>query len=152
MGTEVGDAIAFSRDEWPKYYGADTHEGFPDTWEALHYRYSPQKDHFNLAIWQKVDDDQVLVALAIGNPSRGRKHLTVKWVERFYGHNYLTGRALWPILTCAEEYAKLINCERLLIKDPVDSGKYERYGYTKYLHPQVAYGGNYLAKELQDEQ
>jgi len=148
IGEEIGDAIEFATEEWPKYYGAETHSGFSDSWEKLLYRYLPQKDHFDLAIWQKVDGKQVLVALAIGNPSRARTHLTIKWIERYYGSNYLAGRALWPILTCAEEYAKLLGCERVLIKDPVDTGKYERYGYSPYHHPYVAHGGDYLGKEL----
>lgn len=151
LGAGVGDALEFARIEWPKFYGPNTHEGLAETWEKLSYRYWPQKDHFDLAIWQKVDGQQTLVALAIGNPSRARTHLTVKWVERFYGHNHLAGKALLPILTCAEEYAKLLGCERVLIKDPVDSEKYERYGYKKYLHPNIAHGGNYLAKELGNE-
>jgi hypothetical protein len=108
----------------------------------------PQKDHFDLAIWQKIEEKQVLVALAVGNPSRSRTHLTVKWIERFYGLSYLGGRALWPILACAEEYGKLLGSERVLIKDPVDSKKFERYGYIKYHHPHVPHGGNYLGKEL----
>lgn len=148
MGQDVGNAIEFARDEWPRFYGEDTHNGFKDSWEKLAFRYWPQKDHFDLAVWQEVDGTPVLVALAIGNPSRARTHLTIKWVERYYGRNYLAGRALWPILTCAEEYAKLLGCERVLIKDPVDSRKYERYGYIKYRHPNVPHGGNYLAKEL----
>ncbi|WP_394423248.1 hypothetical protein [Sulfitobacter sp. 1A12157] len=148
LGTEKGNALKFAKEEWPKFYGPDTHRGFEEPWEKLAYRYLPQKDHFDLAIWQEVDGRQVLVALAVGNPSNARTHLTVKWIERFYGHNYLSGRALWPILTCAEEYGKLLGCERVLIKDPVDSGKYERYGYARYHHPQVAHGGNYFGKEL----
>ena len=148
LGNEVGDALTFARDEWPKFYNASTHFGFKDSWEKLTYRYLPQNDHFDLAIWQKIDGKQTLVALALGNPSHARTHLTVKWIERFYGPNYLSGRALWPILTCAEEYAKLLGCERILIKDPVDSGKYERYGYTDYCHPHVSHGGDYLGKEL----
>ena len=148
LGDEIGDALAFARDDWPKFYGKSTHSGLSESWEALAYRYWPRKDHFDLAIWQEVDGKQTLVALAVGNPSRARTHLTVKWIERYYGPNYLTGRALWPILTCAEEYAKLLGCERVLVKDPVDSQIYERYGYLKYRHPQVAHGGNYVGKEL----
>ena len=151
LGTDVGDALEFARTEWPKYYGPNTHLGFSESWETLAYRYLPQPDNFNLAIWQQVDGIQVLAALAIGNPSRARTHLTVKWVERFFGKNYLTGRALWTTLTCAEEYAKLLGCERLLIKDPVDSEKYEQYEYEKYHHPHIAHGGDYLAKELRYE-
>lgn len=148
LGTDVGNALRFATEEWPKYYGADTHTGFTVGWEQLLHRYLPRKDHFDLAVWQEVEGRQCLVALAIGNPSHGRTHLTVKWIERYFGNNHLGGRALWPILTCAEEYARLIGSERVLIKDPVDPGKYERYGYTRYRHPQVAHGGNYFGKEL----
>lgn len=147
-GTEKGDAFGFARSRWPQYYGEDTHLGFPESWEKLYFRYFPGKDHFELAIWQEVDDEQVLVALALGNPSNAHTHLTVKWVERYFGHSYLAGRALWPILTCAEEYAKLLGCERVLILNPVDPSKYERYGYSPYFHPDVAYGGYYFGKEL----
>ncbi|WP_421906068.1 hypothetical protein [Mameliella sp.] len=107
-------------------------------------------DHFNLAIWQEVEGEQTLVALAIGNPSKRRKYMTVKWIERFHGPNYLAGRALWPILVCAEEYAKLLGSQMVLIKDPVDPGKYERYGYTVFQHPGVAFGGDYLGKDVTD--
>jgi hypothetical protein len=148
-GQDIGDALKFSEEEWPKYYGTDTHLGFSESWSVLNYRYWPRKDHFDLAIWQEVDGMQVLVALAIGNPSHNRTHLTIKWIERFYGPNYLGGRALIPILTCAEEYATLLGCARVLIKDPVDTGKYERYGYKTYKHPDVPHGGDYLAKELE---
>jgi hypothetical protein len=149
MGEDIGDALKFATEEWPKHYGPHTHLGFSVSWSDLNYRYWPRKDHFDLAIWQKVDGEQVLTALAIGNPSHARTHLTVKWIERFYGPNYIGGRALLPILTCAEEYARLLGCERVLIKDPVDSEKFERYGYTKYTHPNVRHGGDYLAKELE---
>ncbi len=148
VGDQVGNAIKFASEEWPKFYGGSTHTGFPDSWERLYLRYRPGKDLFELAIWQEVNEEQVLVALALGNPSHARTHLTVKWVERFFGENYLAGRALWPILTCAEEYAKLLQCERVLIKDPVDSHKYERFGHAPYYHPNVAYDGGYYGKEL----
>ena len=147
-GRQIGDAFDFAQNIWPAYYGPDTHEGFCESWEKLYFRYYQGQDFFDLAIWQEVDGQQVLVALALGNPSNARTHLTLKWIERFYGKNYLGGRALWPILTCAEEYAKLLGCERVLIKDAVDPAKYERYGYEPYRHPGVAYGGSYLGKEL----
>ncbi len=148
VGDEVGDAFEFAQTEWPKYYSDETHRGFPESWEKLYFRYFQGKDLFEVAIWQEFEGKQVLVALALGNPSHARTNLTVKWIERYYGDNYLAGRALWPILTCAEEYAKLLGSERVLIKDPVDSKKYERYGYKPYCHPNIAYGGDYLGKEL----
>lgn len=148
MGADVGDAMEFAAKEWPKYYGPHTHTGFSVSWERLAYRFWHEPDHFDLAIWQHVDDTPVLVALALGNPSHARTHLTVKWVERYFGPNQLEGRALFAILTCAEEYAKLLGSKRVLVKDPIDPAKYERYGYAPYRHPGVAYGGDYLGKEL----
>lgn len=148
LGQDIGDALEFATTEWPKYYGNDTHNGFDQDWGDIVKSRLEDPDHFNLAIWQEVNEEQVLVAMAIGNPSHARTHLTVKWIERFYGHNYLGGRALWPILTCAEEYARLLGAERVLIKDPVDIGKYERYGYEPYKHPHVKHGGCYLGKDV----
>ena len=89
LGQDKGDALKFAKSEWPKYYGPDTHQGFQESWEHLVFRYFPRNDHFDLAIWQEIEGNQVLVALAIGNPSRARTHLTVKWIERYYGPNYL---------------------------------------------------------------
>ncbi|MEY8096976.1 hypothetical protein AB9F29_06095 [Falsihalocynthiibacter sp. S25ZX9] len=148
---DFGDALEFAKNEWPKFYGKDTHLGFKESWETLFHRYSKRSDFFDLAIWQLIDGRQTLVALAIGNPSNAKTHLTIKWIERFFGNNYLSGRALLPILTCAEEYAKLLGSKRVLIKDPVDSAVYERYGYTAYHHPDIANGGNYFGKDLYDE-
>jgi hypothetical protein len=148
LGREVGDALQFAEDVWPQYYGDDTHHGFAMKWRDLVYKATNDPDHFNLAIWQKVDGEPCLVALALGAPSNGRTLLTLKWIERFFGENYLSGRALWPILSCAEDYARLIGCKRVLIKDPVDRRKYERYGYTDYKHPGVRFGGDYLGKEM----
>ena len=140
--------LEFAENEWPKYYGVDTHFGFVESWSTFYLRMFPGKDFFDIAIWQTIDDQEVLVALALGNPSHGRTHLTLKRVERYFGHNHVAGRALWPILTSAEEYARLLGCERVLIKDPVDSDKYARYGYETYAHPQVPHGGHYMAKEV----
>jgi len=148
LGDDVGDALKFAAEEWPKYYGPKTHTGFGVSWEQLAYKFLHRPSHFDLAIWQEIDGKPVLVALALGNPSSGKTHLTVKWVERYFGPNHIAGRALVPILACAEEYAKLLGSERVLIKDPVDASKYERYGYAPFRHPHVAHGGNYLGKEL----
>lgn len=150
LGADPGDALSFAKNEWPRYYGDETHLGFSQDWPSLAIKNINDPDHFNLAIWQKVDGEQVLVALALGNPSKRRKYLTIKWIERYYGYNYLAGRALWPILVCAEEYAKLLGSERVLIKDPVDPNKYRRYGYEEFSHPGVRFGGSYLGKDVSD--
>ena len=149
LGGQPADALAFARDIWPKYHGPEYH-GLAQDWTSLAFKSMNDPDHFNLAIWQKMEGEQSLVALAIGNPSKRRRYMTVKWIERFNGPNYLKGRALWPILVCAEEYAKLLGSEKVLIKDPVDPAKYERYGYEVFTHPGVRFGGNYLGKDVTD--
>lgn len=142
------DAIRYAKEEWPQFYGADTHMGFSTPWETLHRRYAHCPDMFHLAVWQTVDGERVLAALAIGNPSHGKTHVTIKWIERYFGKTYIAGRTLYPILTCAEEYAKLLGAERVLIKDPLDPEKYARYEYEEYHHPHLAYGGNYMGKDV----
>jgi hypothetical protein len=53
------------------------------------------------------------------------------------------------LLACAEEYAKLLGCERVLIKDAIDPSKYERYGYRPHKMPKAH--ANYLCKEIDHE-
>ena len=148
LGPDVGDAIGFAEGEWPKFYGPETHHGFSRGWGDLAKAAWAAPDHFNLAIWQRVSDRSILVGLALGNPSHARTHLTLKWIERYFGPSPLAGRVLEVVLACAEEYAKLLGSERVLIKDPVDPTKYARYGYEPYAHPNVPYGGNYMAREV----
>lgn len=145
---EMPDALNFADSEWPKYRGPSTFEGFGISWHDIARPKLADPDAFNLAIWQEIEGNQVLAALAVGNPSHARTHLTLKWVERFYGPTYIGSRVLVPVLTCAEEYAKLLGSERVLVKDPLAPHKYERYGYISYRHPYVPHGGRYLAKEL----
>lgn len=146
---EMPNALEFARDVWPKHY-TEKWSGFDLTWYDIIVPNLPDTDAFDLAIWQKIDGKQVLAALAFGAPSNAKTHLTLKWIERFHGHTYIAGRVLWVVLTCAEEYAKLLGSERILIKDPLVPQLYERYGYQVYRHPLVAHGGNYMSKELQN--
>lgn len=146
---DMPNSLEFAMNEWPKHYSKDGFQGFSKTWEKIAMPLILDHDAFNLAIWQKVDDEQTLVGLAVGTPSHARTHLTVKWVERFLGYSPVAGRVLLIVLSCAEEYAKLLGSERVLVKDPLVPQLYERYGYKPYRHPYVAHGGKYMAKELE---
>ena len=150
LGNQPANALDFASKVWPEHYPAEYY-GLAQDWTSLAFKNMSDPDHFNLAIWQKVEGEQVLVALAIGNPSARRKYMTLKWVERFCGHSHLKGRALWPILACAEEYARLLGSDKVLIKDPVDPSKYERYGYEDFDHPGVRFGGDYMGKDVSDD-
>ena len=139
-------ALNQARVEWPKYYSDQTHNGFVESWETLYKKFVPIPSHFDLAIWQRMGDEEVLQGMALGKPSDGKSHLTINWVERAFGPNYVLGGILLPILACAEEYAKLLGCRRVLIKNPVDPAKYERYGYRPYTLRRVR--AVYLYKEF----
>jgi hypothetical protein len=139
------EALEAARKEWPKYYGDETHEGFLYSWERLFYKFGCRPSFFNLAIWQECDGERHLQAMALGKPSRAKTHLTLHWVERSFAPTALKG-VLPAILACAEEYAKLLKSERVLIKDAVDNAVYEKYGYAPYDLRKVS--GSYLSKEV----
>lgn len=139
-------ATDYARLEWPKQYSDQTHHGFIESWEALYRKFLLIPSFFDVAIWQRNGPTPVLQGLALGKPSDGKTHLTVNWVERSFEPTYLRGGILLPVLACAEEYARLLQCKRVLIKNPVDPSKYERYGYQSYRLPRVK--AAYLYKEL----
>jgi hypothetical protein len=138
------DSTNYSRLEWPKYY-TEKWKGFPDSWERLFHKFVHRPSYFDLAVWQELNGKKVLQGMALGKPSNGKTHLCVNWVERSFEPTYFRGGILLPVLACAEEYAKLLGCQRVLIKDPIDPIVYERYGYAPF---RVRIAGNYLAKEL----
>lgn len=140
------EAYEYARKEWPKYYSDETHHGLPYSWERLFFQFSAKPANFNIAVWQTLDSGKILQGLAVGKPSRGKTRLTINWIERSYAPTYFKGGVLLPILACAEEYAKLLGCERVLVKDPVDASQFEKYGYAAY---DGLPKGNYLSKEIQ---
>jgi hypothetical protein len=140
------EACEYARTEWPRYYGDGTHHGLPDSWERLYYRYSAKAANFNVAVWQTLEDTKILQGLALGKPSKGHTHLTVNWIERSFAPTYFKGGVLLPILACAEEYAKLLGCRRVLIKDAVDETAFAKYGYAPA--EDTPKGAKYLSKEI----
>lgn len=139
-------ALEEARKEWPKHYGPDTHAGFSESWERLYYKFRNRVSFFNLAVWQEIEGQgRVLQGLALGKPSNAKTHLTVHWIERSFAPTAIPG-ILSLILPCAHEYAKLLRAERVLIKDPVDSRVYEKYGFTPYKLPKV--GGVYMSRNV----
>lgn len=148
LGEECGNALdaADARTSL-----VDPRTGEQTNWTNVTYKTLPRPDHFDLAVWQRIEGNQELVALALGVPSKGHNHLTLKWIETFPGENGLGGLSVIPILACAEEYANLLSCKRVLIWEPLESKTFERFGYSRYRHPHVAHGGFYLGKELRDD-
>lgn len=126
------EAIESAENVWPKYYSDKTHHGFDKAWSSIWYHANLQPSNFNLAIWQERGGERILQGLAIGSTSEGKKHLTLNWVERNFGPDYHRFGILLPVLHCMEEYAALLGCERILIKNPIDPSVYSRYGYESF--------------------
>ena len=145
---DMEGALTFADEVWPQHYGDSGWTGFGVSWHKIVKPRMAAPDAFDLAIWQEIEGEQVLAALAFGEPSHARTHLTLKWLERFMGYTHVAGRVTPIVLACAEEYAKLLGSDRVLIKDALVPKLYERYGYRTYRHPYVAHGGDYMSKEL----
>lgn len=122
-------AIDYARLEWPKYYG-DQFGGLPHSWERLTHKYRPNPAYFDVAIWQKVNGEDVLQGMAIGQPSNGKTRLSIYFLERSFAPNYLKAGVELPILSCAEEYAKLLGSKHVVLRNPLDPGAFTPYGYA----------------------
>lgn len=141
------DALQYARVEWPKFYNnSGKFNGFEKGWDELYRIYHHRPSFFDLAIWQRVGGEDVLQGLCLGRPSRGKTHLSLHWIERSFAPTYMKGGILDPVIDCALQYAKLLECERILIKNPIDSTLYDRYGFRPCKVPNTR--GDYLSKEL----
>lgn len=143
------DAIEYAEFKWSKYYDGDTFAALPVKWERIYYSYSQKYAHFNVAVWQTTKDGNLLRGMAFGKPSGGKTHLTINWLERSPEPEYFKGGVLLPILSCAEEYAKLLGCERVLIKNPIDPDEFAKFGYTQ--SHKAPKGAAYVVKELKND-
>jgi hypothetical protein len=122
-------ALDYTRMQWPRDYQRTNYHGMPVSWETLLLKFSPKPSFFDIAVWQRIDDRDVLQGLALGKPNKSRSKLSLNFVETNTGEDYLQGGVLFAILGCAEEYARLIGCTKLVIKKPLDPAVYAKYGF-----------------------
>jgi len=125
------EAVEHARQQWPRYYTKE-YFGINQSWEHLYYTFARKPSHFNIAVWQELDYGKVLRGLALGDSPKGRTHLTLRWLERSYDPNYFRGGVLLPILATAEQYARLIGCQRVIIKDPKNVDEFKKYNYNTF--------------------
>ncbi|WP_279090206.1 hypothetical protein [Bartonella apis] len=126
------EALNYARQYWPQHYTSN-YTGLPISWERLYYSYIAKPDNFNLAIWRDDGSNpKSLQGLALGKPSKGKRFLTISWMERSFADDFFIGGITLPILTVAEAYAKLLGCECVKIKDPEDKNEFANYGYLPY--------------------
>jgi hypothetical protein len=140
------ESIEYARLNWPKFYNGDTRQALPYSWEKLYMSYMRIPAHFNIAVWQTVEDRKILRGLALARPSHAKSHISVNWLERGYEEPHFKGGVLLPILASVEHYARLLECKSVLIKNAVDPNAFTKYGYTPF--DDAPSGADYLGKEL----
>lgn len=122
-------AIDFSRRVWPRHYG-EVFAGLPHSWEKLFHKFSNRPSFFDVAIWRGRGEERVLQGMAIGQPSNRHTRMAIHYLERSYTPDYLPAGVLVPILSCAEEYAKLLGSRYVVLRGAgVDPGPFDKYGY-----------------------
>lgn len=95
-------------------------------WPEIYDQFRSTPRRFEVAVW----DGKILCGLALGNASRGKQLLTIKWIERFP----ITegGWVTSVILTAADYYGAILGCKELRIRNPVPGTEqlYCRYGFA----------------------
>lgn len=139
------EAVRFAELQWPMHYSESKFIGLGKGWKDLLIKYKMRPSFFDVAIWQTVDGRKILQGLALGKPSNGKGQLNLNVIERYLGPEYIRIGVLLPILACAEEYAKLLGCRFLVVKNLIDESALHIYGFAPTKLPG---GETHLAKEL----
>ena len=119
-------ALDFWEQEWvreppPLDFGG----GF--NWRGIAETEKTLPDRFEIAIWFQ----GILCGMAAGKPSKGNDNLTIRFIERYWGENPLTGSIAPIVVDAADKYARLLQKKRLKLKDPYPGAIpiYERLGF-----------------------
>lgn len=125
-GTELGSmdeqALDFMDNRWVTPPNAD--------WRRLWRDACRSPSRFDIAVWQTVANERVLMGAAIGSRSAGNQNLTLNWFARNPGTNYSRFGVGLSILSCFEYYGDLLEVKKLLIKNPTEPTFWEAQGYV----------------------
>jgi hypothetical protein len=115
MITPVIHGMAAWEAVWkPAHPGGALPGGFD--WIRALKQFRSKVERFDAAIWS----DGFLCGLAIGKPSRGRRHVSVHLMEGArHTPNPLKGRVLPIVLALADEYAKALGTKYVRLVSPV---------------------------------
>ncbi|WP_430470094.1 hypothetical protein [Thalassospira lucentensis] len=132
---------------WPlNSHKSPYNKSFGEGWYEFYKQYFYCPSFFDLAIWQTVDGVDVLQGLCLGRPSRKKEHLRIFRLEKNWADNRMKGGINAPVLACAERYAQMLECKRVVVKKGLDSTFESIYGYEPYdLHGGY---GEFISKEL----
>lgn len=141
--TQIGPAaLDFWRDNWAASHPGSHIDGdFP--WEDAVSNFRNNLNRFEVAIWS----NDILCGLAIGRPSKGPDNVTIHLLERYWGANPFKGSIAAIAVDVADNYAKILEKQKVIIKYPVDGAipVYEKLGFR----PVQGYGkGAYYGREV----
>lgn len=117
-------------------------------WSDIFQQVRRTPRRFDIAIW----DGQALCGMACGMVSRGRMHLTVKWLERFrtdcmFESPGLKGFVAELALTAADHYAAILGCDAVRLKNPL-SGTEKLYDALGFVTQERQNGHLYLVRNV----
>lgn len=119
----LADIDAPCLDVWRRSW---RHKEFDWDENAAHFK--REVDRFELAIWS----GEQLCGLAIGRVSRGPDNVTIHFLERRSGDTPLKGRIALLATETADRYAKILNKQRVKLKDPLPDAivTYQRLNFV----------------------
>lgn len=128
----IGEAVGIGFDRLDMIHVSDAAlkdaEGWNFPWRKIVGQMRPYLRRFEVAFWQ----DGRLLALAVGRPSRGPDNVTIHYLERLRDDNPIRSYVSLLVADSAENYAKLLNRQRVKLKSPNERliTKYESLGFS----------------------
>jgi hypothetical protein len=101
--------------------------GWP--WTLLAHRFTRKPRSFHAALWS----GPRLCGLCVGRVSKGRKHLTLHFMESAPDRNHPLRGFVTPLMfEAARNYGAALGVEKLLLRDPLPGlmPRYARFGFT----------------------
>jgi hypothetical protein len=97
-------------------------------WDEIVGQIRPYLRRFTISVWFEGS----LYGLAVGKASRGKRNVTVHYIERRADPNPFAGWISLMVLDAAENYGKILGSQILRIRNPIPGvrNKYERLGFS----------------------
>lgn len=115
--------------------------GFP--WRKIVGQFRPYDRRFEVAVWC----GRELCGLAVGRASKGKRNVTIHFIERSADQNPFAGAITLIVTECAYRYAQILGSEWLIAKNPVPEmvPTYERLFFALAGNRK---GSTYYAREI----
>lgn len=120
------DLIAITNDALNETERGDDNWKFP--WRAIVGQFRPYLRRFEVALWFEGQ----LYGLAIGRASRGKRNVTIHYLERPKQNNPFAGWIAAMVMDASDNYGKILNSQWVRIKNPLPGviRRYETLGFS----------------------